>query len=177
MEIGWLVGIGVLHDLTFLDFWSEASEPVGSEQREHCSVIPLSYWLFLPYNAISHILVALKNISKTKLSNQSQLCKGGNTSSEFLLRKLCFNATDDHENRMVGRYRNSARFDVFGFLIRGFWARWQRATRALFNHFPEVIAIFCHQMLFPIFWMPFEKCWGILHFQYCRGILQVHSFS
>ena len=89
-------------------------------QREHCSVIPLSYWLFLPHNAISHILDALKNILKTKLSNQSQLCKGGNTSLEFLLRKLCFKATDDDENRVVGRYRHAARFDVFGFFIRGF---------------------------------------------------------
>ena len=91
--------------------------PVGSEQREHCSVIPLSYWLFLPHNAISHILDALKNILKTKLSNQSQLCKGGNTSLGFLLRKLCFNATNDDENRVVGRYRHAARFDVFGFFI------------------------------------------------------------
>ena len=91
--------------------------------------------------------------------------------------KWCFNETDNDENRIVGWHRRYARFDVFGFLIRGSWARWQRATRALFNHFPEVIAIFCHQMLFPVFWMPFEKCWGILHFQYCRGILQVRSFS
>ena len=60
MKIGWLVGIGMLHDLTFLDFLSEASEPVGSEQREHRSVIPLSYWLFLPHNAISRILDTLK---------------------------------------------------------------------------------------------------------------------
>ena len=41
MKIGWLVGIGMPHDLTFLDFSSEASEPIGSEQREHRSVISL----------------------------------------------------------------------------------------------------------------------------------------
>ena len=36
MKIGVLVGISILQGLTFLDFWSQASEPVGSEQRKHC---------------------------------------------------------------------------------------------------------------------------------------------
>ena len=46
MKIGVLVGISISHVLTFSDFWSEASEPVGSEQREHCSVISGWLWLF-----------------------------------------------------------------------------------------------------------------------------------
>ena len=71
--------------------------------------------------------------------------------------KWCFSETDHDQNRIVGWHRRNAQFDVFGFLIRGSLARWQRATRALFNHSPEVIAIFCHQMLFPLFWMPFEN--------------------
>ena len=66
--------------------------------------------------------------------------------------KLRFNATDDNENRCAGWHRHFARFDVFGFLIRGFWARWQRATRALFSHFRVVVAIFCYKMHFHIFW-------------------------
>ena len=45
-KFGSLVGIGVAHDLTFSDFRSMASEPVGSEQREHSSVISERQWLF-----------------------------------------------------------------------------------------------------------------------------------
>ena len=39
-----LVGIGITNDLMILDFSSVTSEPVGSEQREHCSVISERYY-------------------------------------------------------------------------------------------------------------------------------------
>ena len=45
-KLGSLFGIGVVHDLTFSDFGSMASEPVGSKQREHRSVISERHWLF-----------------------------------------------------------------------------------------------------------------------------------
>ena len=45
-KIGSLVGIGIAHDLTFSDFLSEASEPVGSKQRERGSVISGLFSLF-----------------------------------------------------------------------------------------------------------------------------------
>ena len=38
--------LNISHDLTFLDFGSMASEPVGSKQREHRSVISARHWLF-----------------------------------------------------------------------------------------------------------------------------------
>ena len=67
--------------------------------------------------------------------------------------KWGFIVTENDENQIIGPSRHSARFDVFGFLIGALWASWQRATRALFSHFLEVVAIFCSSMLFPVFWV------------------------
>ena len=46
-KIGLQVGIGIAHDLMFSDFLSEASEPVGSDQREHCLIISGLFGYFL----------------------------------------------------------------------------------------------------------------------------------
>ena len=46
MKIRSLDHLDISHDLTFSDFRSGSSEPVGSEQRELCTVISLSWWLF-----------------------------------------------------------------------------------------------------------------------------------
>ena len=45
MKIRLFDRLNILHDLTFLDFGLESSEPIGSEQRELCSVTSLRWWL------------------------------------------------------------------------------------------------------------------------------------
>ena len=102
--------------------------------------ISISFWV--------HFLIWARR-AHNKISVASE---GGSTSSRSLFLKLCFNVTDDNENWCAGWHRHFARFDVFGFLIWGFWARWQRATRALFSHFRVVVAIFCYNMHFHVFW-------------------------
>ena len=52
MKFGSLVGIGIAHDLMFSDFWSMASEPIGSKQREHCYTpysLTINFWLGYKY--------------------------------------------------------------------------------------------------------------------------------
>ena len=87
----------------------------------------------------------------------------------------CFNETDHDKNWIVGWHWHYKRFDVFGFLIRGFWARWQQATRARFSNFRPVFAIFCNNMQFHVFWRLSKNIWAeFWQCELCRVITRVH---
>ena len=131
MKIERLVDIGVTHNLTIWIFDLRLLSPLAASNASTVQSFPWGDSYFLPSNAVSRILDAVWKM----LRNLAFLVLQGDTTSlQFFIMKWCFNETDHDENRIVGWHRHYERFDVFGFLIRGFWARWQRATRALFSH-------------------------------------------
>ena len=83
MKIRLLDRLNILHDLTFLDFELESSEPIGSEQRELCSVISLWYVTISTFKMHFPVFwICLKNVcSKKSIAVFSQ---EDGTSSRFL---------------------------------------------------------------------------------------------